>query len=79
MMVREFTRRDADGDRISTLEILDVEEAPVSFGLPRSQVSHVHDEPAHRRTARFAQMVEIVKGRANSNASRFPQKHRTDS
>jgi hypothetical protein len=62
MTVKEFVRRDADGDRIYTLEIVDVEEAPVSSGLPRSSVSHVHDESAHWRPARFAQMVQIVKG-----------------
>jgi hypothetical protein len=61
MTVKEFVRPEINGDRLYTLEIADIEEAPVSYGLPSRQVSHAHDESAHWRTARFAQMVQIVK------------------
>jgi hypothetical protein len=60
MTVKEFLRRDADGDRIYTLEIADV-ETPVLTGQPTLQVSHVHEQSTHWRNARFAQMVQIVK------------------
>jgi hypothetical protein len=60
MTVKEFVRTDPDGDRIYTLEIADV-ETPVLTGQPSLQVSHVHEQSTHWRTARFAQMVQIVK------------------
>jgi hypothetical protein len=60
MTVKEFLRRDADGDRIYTLEIADV-ETPVLTGQPTLQVSHVHEQSTHWRNTRFAQMVQIVK------------------
>ena len=47
-------------NRPYTLEIVDIEEAPVSYELPNSPVSHVHDESAHWREVRFAQMLDIV-------------------
>jgi hypothetical protein len=65
MTVKEFVRPEINGDRPYTLEIADIEEAPVSYGLPSRQVSHAHDESAHWRTARFAQMVQIVKSGLN--------------
>jgi hypothetical protein len=60
MTVKEFLRRDADGDQIYTLEIADV-ETPVLTGQPTLQVSHVYEQSTHWRNARFAQMVQIVK------------------
>jgi hypothetical protein len=54
MSVKEFFRPEINGYRVCTLEIVNMEEAPVSSGLPRSQVSHVHDESAHWRNDRFA-------------------------
>lgn len=35
---------------------------PVLTGQPSSPVSHVHEQSTHWRDARFAQMVQIVKG-----------------
>jgi hypothetical protein len=70
MTVKEFLRRDADGDRIYTLEIADV-ETPVLTGQPTLQVSHVHEQSTHWRNTRFAQMVQIVKSgldRSNTDA-----------